>query len=297
MARAVADATGQGAAAEFPARARDDGATPWSRRRALASLLHPVPSLATVAVALGFTFLLAGRSVARGPLLLLAAMLLCQQFAISVHNDWCDRSLDAATKPWRAIPAGAIAAHAAFGAAWLLAAVSLACALPLGAAEVALDAVGIGAGFAYNARLKATRLSWLPFAVAFPLLPLFGAAAFGAWPRGGWSLFVIGLPCVLAIHLADTLPDVASDAAHGLAGLAHSLGATGARRVSLGALLAAGVLATAFAALGGTVVPLAGALVAAVTAGLALVRPHTHRLAVTSGAAAVGLAWVAAMAR
>jgi 4-hydroxybenzoate polyprenyltransferase len=264
---------------------------------ALVALTHPVPSLATVGVAVGFTVLLVGGLPALDRLALLAAMLVCQQFAISLHNDWCDRDLDAAAKPWRAIPAGVVSAGTVRVAAWALAVASLGAALPLGATEVALDGLGIAAGFAYNAYLKATPLSWLPFAVAFPLLPLFGAAAFGAWPAAWWSLFVVGLPCVVAIHLADSLPDLASDAAAGAGGLAHRLGAAAARRVSLLALGVAAVLGWSGAFLLSSSPAGAGAAVASAALVLAVAVPAARRFAVTIGAAAVALGWVAGLAR
>ena len=165
-------------------------------------------------------------------LLLVGVMLACQQIAISFHNDWCDRDLDAAGKPWRAIPSGAVRSGLVRALAWLLVAASLALALPLGWLEVVLDALGIACGFAYNAWLKRTTLSWLPFAIAFPLVPLFGPAALDGVERAlrlAPPLFAAGAPLAVAIHLADTLPDLRQDRAHGVRGLAHRLGARGSR--------------------------------------------------------------------
>ncbi|MDQ3699536.1 MAG: UbiA family prenyltransferase, partial [Chloroflexota bacterium] len=192
-------------------------------------------------VALAFALLFAPQRTAesRRRLWRLGAMMAAQQGAISLHNDWCDRHLDATAKPWRAIPRGLAPASAVRVAAWVLGAVSIVPAWPIGTRLVVLDVIGLGAGFLYNARLKRTRWSWLPFATAFPLLPLFGATALGAWPRLWWSLFLVGAPAVLAIHLADTIPDLEGDAGSGVQGLAHRLGAPRARRVCLGALAGA----------------------------------------------------------
>src|SRR5438876_791368 len=77
---------------------------PWTPARAVIALAHPGPSAATVAVALLLMALLARGHPPGDKLALVAAMLLCQQVAISLHNDWCDRALDAMAKPWRAIP-------------------------------------------------------------------------------------------------------------------------------------------------------------------------------------------------
>ena len=94
-----------------------------------------------------------------------------QQVAISLHNDWSDRDLDGATKPWRALPSGVVPAGAVRAGAWALAVLSLAFGRAWGGRLVLLDAIGAGAGFLYNARLKRTSWSWLPFAVAFPSCP------------------------------------------------------------------------------------------------------------------------------
>lgn len=269
-------------------------------------LLHPLPSGATVLVALAFALLFAprlpGRTLRdamenRRRLWRLGAMMAAQQGAISLHNDWCDRHLDATAKPWRAIPRGLVPAPIVHGAAWALGALSTVPAWPIGARLVALDAIGIGAGFLYNARLKRTPWSWLPFATAFPLLPLFGATAVGVWPRLWWSLFVVGAPTVLAIHLADTIPDLEGDAGSGVQGIAHRLGAPQARRVCLGALAAASLLGAAFGLLGRARPALAGAAAGAGLAALAALKPKLQRGAVTAGAAAVAVGWVAALAR
>ena len=104
---------------ELPASApRRDGTLPGEggggagRLRPLVALLHPLPSAATVLVALALALPYRARSGALAPhpgrrLALLGAMMTAQQLAISLHNDWCDRDVDRVAKPWRAIPAGA----------------------------------------------------------------------------------------------------------------------------------------------------------------------------------------------
>jgi 4-hydroxybenzoate polyprenyltransferase len=157
------------------------------RLRALVALAHPLPSAATVGVALAFMWLEARWHPPLRATLLVTAMLLFQQVAISVHNDYCDRALDAVAKPWRAIPSGRVAARTALAAAWFLAALSLALAALIDPWEVALSAVGLAAGFAYNGWLKRTWLSWLPFAIAFPLIPMFGAFALPGLQVPAWA--------------------------------------------------------------------------------------------------------------
>jgi 4-hydroxybenzoate polyprenyltransferase len=261
------------------------------------ALLHPGPSAATVLAAGAFAGLFARGRPPPGRLALLLGMAAAQQGAVALHNDWCDRDLDAVAKPWRAIPRGAVPAAGVRRAAWALAGGSAGLALALGRGVLALNVASTAAAFAYSARLKRTAWSWLPFAVAFPMLPLFGAAALRAWPPRWWSLFVVGAPAVVAIHLADTLPDLETDAAGGVRGLAHRLGARGTRRASLGALGLVGAAVGGVGLAGGSRAAAAGGALGLGLGGLALARPATHRLAVEAGATAAALGWVAALAR
>jgi 4-hydroxybenzoate polyprenyltransferase len=220
-----------------------------------------------------------------------------QQVAISLHNDWSDRDLDGATKPWRAVPSGLVPAGAVRAGAWALAALSIAFAAPAGRRLVVLDAIGTGAGFFYNARLKRTPWSWLPFAVAFPLLPLFGAAALDAWPRRWWTLFLVGAPAVLAVHLSDAIPDLEGDSRAGAGGLARRLGRRRATRLCHAALGIAALPGIALGLARRDRGALGGATAALLLTALAGRRPETQRAAVPLGAMALGLGWVGAVAR
>jgi 4-hydroxybenzoate polyprenyltransferase len=212
----------------------------------LVPLLHPVPSLATVAVALLFLPLVAGGVPPLRQTVLLALSLALQQFAISAHNDWCDRDLDAVAKPSRPIPSGRIAGHAVLALAAALSVGSLLLAAQLGSDEVALVALFLVSGLVYNARLKRTTFSWLPFSLAFPLIPLFAAAALDTWPTWWPAAALAAQPLIVAIHLADSIPDIETDLRAGAGGLATRLGARLATRlrnagVALSALALAGV--------------------------------------------------------
>ncbi|HEY7295875.1 MAG TPA: UbiA family prenyltransferase [Dehalococcoidia bacterium] len=223
-----------------------------ARTRALLALAHPGPSAATVLVALLFMVLLARGRPPGDKLAPVALMLSCQQVAISLHNDYCDRALDAAAKPWRAVPSGAASARGVLAGAWLLAALSLAFAVLVNWTEALLDLIGLAAGFGYNASLKRTALSWLPFAIAFPLLPIFGAVALGSPLLSPWVVagcFAAGAPIAVAIHLADTLPDLTSDLHAGVRGVAHRLGARWSRRLCLALFVLGGTALCVLAAL------------------------------------------------
>jgi len=91
-----------------------------SALQALVELLHPAPIAVVLVAATGFCAVAArGRPPVRrlGPLLVAISL---TQLAISIHNDYCDRGLDAVTKPWRMIPRGALSPRAALAAARLV---------------------------------------------------------------------------------------------------------------------------------------------------------------------------------
>jgi len=100
-------------------------------------------------------------------------------------------------------------------------------ALPFGLWFTLLTAIGLGGGLLYDAGLKYTPLSWLPFSIAFPTLPLWawaGVHPAGEFPPRLWWVIPVAGVLVLGIHLADTIPDIAHDTAAGARGLAHRLG-------------------------------------------------------------------------
>jgi 4-hydroxybenzoate polyprenyltransferase len=264
---------------------------------ALVALFHPLPVLITVAAAAGFALAATHGEVPGDRLGWFLGSVLLTQLAISVHNDYCDRELDAVAKPERALPRGAVAPGAALGLAVALLAAGLALSWPLGPAALGLGALGTGAGLLYSAGLKRTIWSWAPFWVGFPTLALWAFAATGRLRPDLWSVYLVGLPLVLAVHLADTLPDVVVDRAAGVRGLAHRLGPAGAQRSCWLALLAAQLLAL-LARPGG---PALGAAWLASLAGLAAAvatrrdLARGHWLAVAAGALALALDWLLAI--
>ena len=207
----------------------------WRPRRvsprlgAYLELLHLPPIVFVLLASTGF--LVAARHgwppTARLAPFLVAVLL--TQLGISLHNDYCDRHLDAVAKPWRALPSGLLSPRGVLGAALALTALGLLTALSLGPAVMALLAAGTGAGFLYNAWLKRTAWTWLPFWLALPTLALCGFTAVGRFTPRLWLAYVVGAPLVLSIYLADTLTDIESDASLGVHGLAHRLGAPLAR--------------------------------------------------------------------
>ena len=189
-----------------------------------ARLIHPFPTLLNVAATAALALI-----AERGPPppALFATMLLvmfCAQSAIGAANDLFDRELDVRTKPWKPLVAGLIPPGAAAVLATCFAAAAIALAATLNAAGFALALVGLACGLTYDVRLKRSPLSAIPFMVAIPVLPLWVWATLGRWQAALWLLLPLGGLIGLALHLANTLPDIDDDAAHGVRGLAHRLG-------------------------------------------------------------------------
>lgn len=201
---------------------------------------------------------------------LVAAAVLTGQLSIGWCNDLVDRRRDQAVaradKPLAtgALPvATARAACAAAVAATVV--VSLACGLVAGVVHLGC----VAAGWAYNLGVKATVLSWVPYAVAFGGLPVFVVlAAPGAGLPPAW-VPVVGALLGIGAHLLNVLPDLDDDRATGVRGLPHRLGEPRTRVLAVVALLAATVVIV----LSASVPPVALAVLlpaATLLAGLAL---------------------------
>jgi 4-hydroxybenzoate polyprenyltransferase len=99
--------------------------------------------------------------------------------------------------------------------------------------------VTVACGWLYNLGMTSTVLSWLPYAIAFGMLP--AAATLSASPARWPAAWALGAGALLGIaaHLANVLPDLQEDAATGIRGLPHRLGARATAVAGAGALLLA----------------------------------------------------------
>lgn len=191
--------------------------------RGLALACHPVPSLAVTLLTAG---LIALASVPLGRGVVAALAMLATQLSIGWSNDARDAVRDTAiARSDKPVALGAVAARTVWTAAIMAVVVALALAASLNPTELGLIALGIACGWAYNLWLKATPLSWLPYAIAFSLLPTIATHALpvGRWPAV-WAPVAGGVFGVAA-HFTNVLPDVIDDEAQGIRGLPHRLGA------------------------------------------------------------------------
>ena len=82
----------------------------------------------------------------------------------------------------------------------------------------------VASGWAYNAGLKRTVLSGVPYLVGFGALPAGVVATAPGTPIAPWWLIAAGGALGGAAHLANVAPDLEEDLATGVRGLPHRLG-------------------------------------------------------------------------
>lgn len=202
-------------------------------RRVIAYIMLPhTPAIVAVVGATALFGLLATAGApppGRFALLLLA--MLGGQVAIGALNEWYDRAADAISQPEKPIPSGLVTPG---GALIMLAGgllLMLLAGAPLGVASFGVLLLGTGSGLLYNLWLKRTPFSWLPYLVALPLVPTWAWLTLDRFEPRLLLLYPLGGLLVVAVHLAQTLPDIAGDRARGERGLAATLGRARALRL------------------------------------------------------------------
>ena len=163
------------------------------------------------------------------------AMLL-SQLAIGWTNDYVDREHDRVYQSQKPVSHGLVQAGWLPVASLLAVAVSFAVGVPLGVLSLALLMAGTAAGLAYNFVLKGTRLSWLPYVVAFAVLPPFVWTALDVFRDEFLWLYLVGTPLAVAVHIANVIPDMEHDTAGGKGGVGVWLGPRRAAFVVSGCL-------------------------------------------------------------
>jgi 4-hydroxybenzoate polyprenyltransferase len=211
------------------------------RALGLLRLSHPFPSVLN-AVATGAIALLAGAeppTAAR-----LGAAMLCLQASIGAVNDLADVEVDRLGKPTKPLATGLVLPRTAKVWAAGAAVLGLVLAFPSGSAATLVAAAGLGLGYAYDLRLSRTALSWLPLALALPLLPVFAwLGASGDVPRDLLLLIPIAALAGAGLLIGNGLVDVERDARAGRSTLEVRLGRRGAWLVNVVVLSVAVALA------------------------------------------------------
>ncbi len=196
------------------------------------------------------------------------------QASIGILNDVVDAPRDAGQKTSKPIPAGLVEPGAARAGIVVAAAIGLALAAPSGPLVVALGAVILAIGYAYDLRFKGTPWSWVPFAVGIPMLPVFAwLGAAGMLPAFMGRLVIAAVLAGAGLAIGNARADLERDQATGVESVATVLGLRRSWNLGLGLVVA--VLAVALpplveATLRGSA-PIAATIAAVAGAGLLFV--------------------------
>lgn len=231
---------------------------------------HPVPAAGVTLIVV-----LLGVAVGLDPerLVLLGVVIALNQLSVGLSNDWLDAERDtAAGRSDKPVARGDVSRGIVRIAALATALLAVALSPLLGIPFAVVHLVALAGGWAYNAWFKHEMLSPLPYVVSFGLVPALATTALSPAAAPAWWAVAAGALLGFAAHVANVLPDLVDDAATGVRGLPHRLGA----RVStvLAGLALAGAAAVLAVGLGPGVIALVGltlsmtASVAAVVLGL-----------------------------
>ncbi|WP_405526253.1 UbiA family prenyltransferase [Streptomyces avidinii] len=242
---------------------------------ALAAACHPLPAAAVTLFAAALT-----AAAGQGPAA--AAVTVGAVAAGQLSVGWCNDRADlprdlAAGRRDKPLVAGTASAAAVTWAAALALLICVPLSLACGLLAGAVHLVAVAAAWAYNLRLKRTAASWLPYALAFGLLPAFVTLGLPGTPWPPLWLTAAAALLGAGAHFANVLPDIEDDLATGVVGLPQRLGARAS--AALAGLLVLGSTATLVVGPPGRVTAYGRLLLVMTTAGLLLAaRRPTGRL-------------------
>jgi len=201
---------------------------------------HPGPAFAVTLLA-G----LLGVAVGLGPadVALVVAAVGTGQLVIGWTNDLADASRDRAVgRTDKPLATGELDERTVSSCAALALVLTVAFSFAAGLSTGLVQLLTVASGWAYNLGLKSTAWSWAPYAVAFGALPAFVSLVDRPGHVPPWWMVAAGALLGVGAHLVNVLPDLADDAATGVRGLPHRLGARRASALAAVVLVAATVV-------------------------------------------------------
>jgi len=178
---------------------------------------HPAP---TVAVTLLSLFLALAFAVPPENTVLIVVAVFFNQIAIGLSNDIIDVARDQrAERRDKPLVNGALSLRTAWVVVIASSVLSLLLSVVVDPLVGLWQAVFLFSGFAYNAGLKATLLSAVPYATGFAALPALVSAGTQSPSLPGWWVMLVGASLGVSAHFANVLPDVESDRREGIRGL------------------------------------------------------------------------------
>ncbi|MDO8383514.1 UbiA family prenyltransferase [Microbacterium sp.] len=209
---------------------------------------HPGPTLVVTALSLGLG-IAAGLDAWRVVVLVVAVF--CGQLSIGLSNDAIDsdrdRQVGRTDKP---IAHGDVSLRAAWIAALATLVVALALTGWLGWEAAVAHGILLASAWAYNAGLKSTAVSIVPFLVSFGLFPSVATLSAAEPALAAWWASLAGAVLGAAVHLTNVLPDLDDDRETGVRGFPHRIGARWSAVLAAGGILA-GAVAVVWGSAGG----------------------------------------------
>jgi len=210
------------------------------RLGALLGAAHPGPALAVTLL----SGLLAG-AVGLGPggVVLVVLAVLTGQLSIGWSNDLVDLARDRVVgRDDKPLVDGRVSERTVRIACAVAVLATIPLSLACGWLAGVVHLLTVASGWAYNLGLKSTPWSWLPYAVAFGALPAFVSLAENPDAAPSLWLPLAGALLGVGAHFVNVLPDLADDAATGVRGLPHRLGAHRSQAGAAAVLVAAAVV-------------------------------------------------------
>lgn len=186
-------------------------------------VIHLFPAVMNATAGLVF-YLIATDQASAFPAVAVALSIFLVSASVGSMNDFLDVDLDRRTKPEKPIARGDLTPRTAFAISVVSAVAGVVLSAVLGLPAVVVALLVLASGLAYDVWLKGTLWSWVPYGIGIPALPVWGFLAAGKFTPVLLLSFPLGVLISLALYLANTIPDLESDTAYGIKGLAHRLG-------------------------------------------------------------------------
>ncbi len=201
----------------------------WQVIRAYLLLPHTVPIIVVLLATSGFAFVATDGNPGASALAYLLIAMLGGQLAVGATNELVDVELDRISKPHKPIPAGLVSRRGAFTVVLLGLVLMVLGSLRFSLLAGMLCGLGTGLGMAYSLWFKPTLWSWLPYVLAIPLLPIWVWEALASPDLTMFLLYPIAVPALIAVHIAQSIPDIDGDRRAGITNLTVWLGERRAR--------------------------------------------------------------------
>lgn len=187
----------------------------------LLRLAHPLPTLLNAIIAAALTSTAGGSATQSA---LAAITMLGVHTSIGAMNDLLDQMSDAG-RGEKPLVGGSVSPREARVMVVVAATAGLAAASALSSTSLMIAAAGATLGYLYNAGIKRTPISFLPFAFGVALIPIFAWSAAGVpLPAAIATLCLIALPGGSALALQNALADRELDQSVGANGAVVRLG-------------------------------------------------------------------------